>query len=81
MNSANSGNLVNHSSMNLDQFKDLLCYLCLAGTVVAFWSLTREVAGSNNLLTNIIFLSLNSANLVKKCRIKSIDSLKCHDDI
>ena len=66
--------------MNLDQFKDPLSYLCLAGTVVAFWSLT-QVAGSNNLLTNIIFLSLNSANLMKTFRNNSIDSLKCHDDI
>ena len=25
------------------------CYPCLAGTVVAFWCFTQEVAGSNNL--------------------------------
>ena len=41
------------------QFKDPLCYLCLAGTVVASWSLTQEVASWN------IFLSLNSVNSVK----------------
>ena len=33
--------------MNWAQFKDPLCYLCLAGTVVAFWSLTQDVAGSS----------------------------------
>ena len=43
----NSGNLINHRSMNWAKFKDLLCYRCLAGAVVA--SLTQAVAGSNNL--------------------------------
>ena len=46
-NSVNSGNLINHRSMNCAKFKDLLCYRCLAGAVVA--SLTQAVAGSNNL--------------------------------
>ena len=32
--------------LNCTQFKDCLCYLCLACTVVASWSLTQEVAGS-----------------------------------
>ena len=45
LNSANSGNLVNHSSMNWVQFKDLGVQMCLADTVVASWSLTQEVAG------------------------------------
>ena len=35
--------------MNWVQFKDPLCYLCLAGAVVASWSLTQEIADSNNL--------------------------------
>ena len=35
----------NHGSMNWDQFKDSVSYMCLAGTVVASWSLTQEVAG------------------------------------
>ena len=35
--------------MNWAQFKHRLYYLCPAGTVVASWSLTQEVAGSNNL--------------------------------
>ena len=47
LNSSNSGNLINHWSMNWAQFKDPLCYLCLAGAVTAIWSLTQEVAGSS----------------------------------
>ena len=46
--SVNSENLVNHWSMNLDQFKDPLCYLCLGGTVPSSLSLTQEVAGSSH---------------------------------
>ena len=44
-NSVNSGNLIKHSSMNWAEFKDPLSHVCLAGTVVASWSLTQEVAG------------------------------------
>ena len=33
--------------MNWTQFKDPLGYPCLAGAVVASWSLTQEVVGSN----------------------------------
>ena len=32
--------------MNRSQFKDLACYLCLAGSVVVSRSLTQETAGS-----------------------------------
>ena len=31
--------------MDLDQFKDSVCYLSLAGTVVTLQSLTQEVEG------------------------------------
>ena len=31
--------------MNWAQFKDRLPHICLAGTVVASWALTQEVAG------------------------------------
>ena len=31
--------------MNWAQFKDPVSHMCLAGTVVACWSLTQEVAG------------------------------------
>ena len=30
--------------MNWAQFKDPIPHMCLAGTVVTFWSLTQEVA-------------------------------------
>ena len=42
-----SVNLINHWSMNWAQFKDPVSHMCLVGTVVASWSLTQEVAGSN----------------------------------
>ena len=45
----------NHWSMNWDQFKDLVLYMCLAGTVVACWSETQEVTG-----VQIRLLSANS---------------------
>ena len=48
-------------SMNWAKFKDLLCYLCLAGAVVA--SLTQVVAGSNNLFKTIIFATEFSENI------------------
>ena len=51
----NLGNLINHRSMNWAQFKDLVPLMCLAGTVVAFWSLTQEMTGFNpfTVMTNI----------------------------
>ena len=41
--------------MNWSQFKDAVSHMRLAGTVVAYWSLTQEVAGSNpfTVMTNI----------------------------
>ena len=48
VNSANSGNLINHGSVNWAQFKDSTSDMCLAGTVEASWSLTEEVAGSSH---------------------------------
>ena len=41
--------------MNQDQFKDPVYHMCLAGTVIATWSLTQEMAGSNpfTVMTNI----------------------------
>ena len=41
--------------MNWAQYKDPLCDLYFAGAVIASWSLTQEVAGSNNLFKMIIF--------------------------
>ena len=45
--SVNSGNQINHWSMNWGQFKDPVSHMCLAGAVVASWLLTQEVSGSN----------------------------------
>ena len=52
--------------MNWSQSKDPVSHMCLAGAVVASWSLTQEVADSSpfNVMTNI-FLSLNSLNSTK----------------
>ena len=51
----NSGNLINHPSMNWCQFKDPVFHMCPAGTVVTSWSLTQEVARSSPfaMMTNI----------------------------
>ena len=73
--SLNSGNLINHWSINWAQFKDPPCYPYFVGTAVASWSLTQEVAGSNSLFKNIIFLSLNSLNSVKTFGENSITIL------
>ena len=50
----------------MSQLKDPLSHMCLAGSVVASWSLTLETTGS--IPFNDIFWSLNSANLVKTFR-------------
>ena len=51
--------------MNWAKFKVSVCHRCLSGAVVAFWSLTQEVAGPALLMTNI-FLSLNFMKTFKK---------------
>ena len=44
--------------MNSDQLKDPVSHMCLAGAVVASWSLTQEVAGSSPFtVMRIIFVS------------------------
>ena len=55
VNSVNSGNLINHPSMNWAQFKDPVFHMCLAGTVVATWSLTQKITSSSpsTVMTNI----------------------------
>ena len=68
--SGNSGNLINHWSMNWIQFKDPATHTCLAGAMVASWSLTQEVAGLNPFNENY-FLTLNSLNSVKTLRKNS----------
>ena len=54
--SENSENLRNHWTMNLVQYKDLLCYLWLCGLVVSFLSLTQEILGSSPTLLIFYFL-------------------------
>ena len=71
LNSVNSGNLINHSSMNWAQLKDPVSHMCLACTMVASWCLTQEVAGSSP-FTDKCFLSLNLLNSVKTFRKNSI---------
>ena len=41
--------------MNWAQFKDPVSHMCLAGSVVASWSITQEVAGLSpfTVMTNI----------------------------
>ena len=64
LNSVNSKKLINHPSMNWAQVKDAISHMCLAGAVLACWSLTQEVVGSRPF--NVInVLSLNWLNSVK----------------
>ena len=55
--------------MNWGQFKYVVCYLCLVGCVVTFWSLAQEVAGSHNIFNkNAVTEFANSLNSVKTFR-------------
>ena len=52
--------------MNWDPFKDPVSHMCLAGTVVASWSLTEQVADLNpfTVMTNLfIFVTGFSENI------------------
>ena len=53
--------------MNWAQSKDPVSHMCLAGTVIASWSLTEEVAGSSpfTVMTNI-FVTEFSETFSKK---------------
>ena len=64
-NSMNSGNLLNHWSINWSQFKDPVSHMCLAGAVLASWPLTQEVAGSNHVTVMKNICLLNSLNSKK----------------
>ena len=57
--------------MNWAQFKHLVSYMCLAGTVVAPWSLAQEVACSSP-FNDKYLLFMNSLNSVKTFRKNSI---------
>ena len=66
--------------MNWDQFKDPISHLCLAGSVVASWSLRQEVAGSNP-FHDKYFWSLNLLNPVKIVKENSIVLDLCADTL
>ena len=51
--------------MNWSQFKHPVSHMCLAGTVVASWSHTQEVAGSSPFNDNY-FYSLNSVKMFRE---------------
>ena len=51
--SENSGNLINHWSMNWAQFKETVSHMCLARAVVASWSLHKRWQVRALLMTNI----------------------------
>ena len=59
--------------MNWAQFKDPISHMCLAGAVVASWSLTQEMAGSNpfTVMTNIFteFKHLGKTRLSRSLKI------------
>ena len=63
--SVNSENLINHSSMNLGECKDPVSHVCIAGDVVASWSLTQEVVGSSLVTVMANILSLNSIQRIQ----------------
>ena len=51
--------------MDWAQFEDPLCCMCHAVNMVASWSLTQEVAGTNNLL-KYNFMSMNSVKIFRE---------------
>ena len=50
--------------MNFAQFKDPVSHMCLADAVIASWSVTQEVAGSNpvNVLSNLSVTEFSEFN-------------------
>ena len=70
VNSANLGNQIHHWSMSWGQLKVPASHICLAGAVVASWSLMQEMAGLNPFTVMTNNFSLNS---LKTFRENSID--------
>ena len=63
INSAISGNLINHWNMKCGQFKDPASHLCLTDNVVASWSLAQKGGRLQPFYCiDQYFESLNSAN-------------------
>ena len=57
--------------MNLTQVGDRVSRMCLAGNVVAFWSLSQEVAGSNNPYNYKCLTSVTRAKLNEKMAFRA----------
>ena len=68
--SANSGNL------NWTQFKDLVCYLCFAGTMVTSWSLACLIV-LNKSFNNIFCHSIHQIKWkhFRKTQLRSFHSM------
>ena len=47
----------NHWNVDWGQFKDCISHMCLAGTVLASWSLTQEVVGFNAMIAILVIES------------------------
>ena len=60
--------------MNCVQFKDPVSHMCLAGTVVASWSLTQEVAGSSPFIVMLYNCNVSVA-ITNKLRLVGITSI------
>ena len=54
--------------MNWAQFKDPHCYLCLHGTMVAFWFITQEVGARISLFLQIDFYIFERDNPISNKR-------------
>ena len=65
--SANSGNLINHWSMNWAQYKDPVSHMCLAGAVVTSWSFAPEGAGSSPLNDKYFWHWIQWKHLEQEC--------------
>ena len=73
--------------MNWAEFKDPLPQMYLAGDVVAFWSLTQEVAGSSSVMTNLLNsvkhlgkTPLSSHRRPKNCVLYNLNALFLRSD-
>ena len=60
--------------MNWGQFEDPVSHMCLAGAVLASWSLTQEVVGSNSLFYVTYFTNSVDSVLQNSFRKNSIMS-------
>ena len=76
VNSANSGNLINHRSMNCSQFKDPVSDMCLVGTVAACWSLTQQMASLSHFTVMMNIFVTEFSEFSEIFRKSSIDFVR-----